>query len=99
MTCRSLRRLANNGFSTLIFVAANRRSDSMHIEIVCLADGFSDPVQAFNDWVAAFHGVLPDGSSSGVQMMGGAKPEARHVRSMVLRILAFARCVQFHVRR
>ena len=99
MTGRSFRQLANNGFSTILLVAANRCSDSMHIEIVCLSDGFSDPVQAFNDWVTAFHGVLPDGSSSGVQMMGGAKPEARHVNSIVLRILAFARCLQFHVRR
>ena len=89
----------NDGFSTLVFVLANRCSDSMHIEIMCFADGFADLVQAFNDGVTAFHGVLPDGSSSGVQMMGDVKPEERHVASMVLRIVAFARCLQFQVRR
>ena len=99
MTARAFRQFANDGLSTLVFVAANGRSDSMYIEIVCLADGFTDPVQAFNYGVTAFHDVLPDGSSSGVQMMGGAKPEARHVTSMVLRMRAFARCLQFHVKR
>ena len=99
MTCRPFWQRANNGFWALVFVAANGRGDSMHIEIMCLANGFSDPVQAFNDRVSAFHGALPDGSSSGVQIMGGAKPEERHVASMVLRIVALARCLQFHVNR
>ena len=97
MTCRPFWQLANHGLSTLVFVPANGRGDSMHIEIMCFADGFADLVQAFNDRVSAFHGVLPDGSSSGVQMIGGAKPEERHVASRVLRIVAFARCLQFHV--
>ena len=99
MTYRSFRQLLNDWFSTLAFVLANRCSDSMHIEVMFSADGFADLVQAFNDGVMAFHGVLPDGSSSGVQMTGGVKPKERHVASMVPRILAFARCLQFHVRR
>ena len=99
MTCRSFRQRLNHGFLTLVFVLANRGSNSMHIEIMCPADGFADLVQAFNDGVTSFHGVLPDGNSSGVQMIGGVKPEERHVVSMVLRIVAFARCLQFHVRR
>ena len=99
MTCRPFRWRLNDRFSARVFVSAHRCSDSMHIEIVCLADGFADLVQAFNDGIAAFHGLLLDGSSSGVQMMGGAKPEERHVPSIVLRIAAFARCLQFQVGR
>ena len=99
VTCRPFRQRANQGFSTLVFVAAEGRSDSIHVETMRLADGFSNLVQVVNDRVSAFHEVLPDGSSSGVQIMGGAKPEERHVASMVPRIVALARCLQFHVNR
>ena len=99
MTWRSCQSFSDDWHPALVFVFPNGRGDSIRIEIMCLADGFADLVQAFNDGVTAFHGVLLDGSSSGVQMMGGVKPEERHVASMVLRIVAFARCLQFHVRR
>lgn len=99
MTGRSLRQRANDGLSTLVLVPANGCRDSLHIEIVRLADGFANSMQALNDGVPVFHFIFPDGSSSGVQMIGGAKPDARHVASMVPRIAALARCLQFHVKR
>ena len=99
MTCRSFWQRANHRLPTLVFVATNGRGDSMHVKIMCLANGFSNLVQAFNDRVSVLHGVLPGGNSSGVQMTGGTNPAERHVASMVLRMVAFARCLQFHVRR
>jgi hypothetical protein len=32
-------------------------------------------------------------------MIGGVKPAERHTASIVERIVAFAKCLQFHVRR
>lgn len=71
----------------------------MNIEIVRLADSSSDLVEIVDDRVTAFHAELPEGNSSGVQMTGGFKPSERQTSSMVPRMVAFARCLQFQVKR
>jgi hypothetical protein len=73
--------------------------NSADIEVVRLADVLADSVQLVNDVVAPLHGELPDGSSSGVQMIGGVKPAERQIASIVPRMVAFAMCLQFHVNR
>ena len=78
---------------------ANRRSDSIDIEVVGSTHSFPDLVELFDDGVASLHDGFLVGSSSGVQMMGGSKPSERQTASIVLRIVAFARCLQFHVKR
>ena len=99
MTWRPCRSCSQDWHSALVFVLPNGRGDSIRIEIVRLADGFAELVQFVDDRVTALHGVPPDGSSSGVQMTGGVRPAERQVPSMVLRILALARCLQFQVNR
>lgn len=99
LTNRSLRQLTDNGLSTFGLVLTNRRGDPVNIEIVSPADGSADLVEVVDDGVTAFHVELPDGNSSGVQMMGGRKPSERQTSSMVPRMAAFARCLQFQVKR
>lgn len=99
VTRRSLRQLTDNGLSTFGFVPTNCRSDPVNIEIVRPADSSSDLVEVVDDRVMAFHAELPEGNSSGVQMMGGLKPSERQTSSMVPRMVAFARCLQFQVKR
>ena len=92
-------RLTDNVFGILAFVLTDRRCDSVNIEVVPLADVLADPVQFLNDGVASLHVELPDGSSSGVQMIGGIRPTERQIASIVPRIVALAMCLQFHVNR
>ena len=96
---RSLRQFTDNGLSTFGLVPTDCRGDPVHIEIVSPADRSSDLVEVVDDRVTAFHAELPDGNSSGVQMMGGRKPSERQTSSMVPRMVAFARCLQFQVKR
>ncbi len=99
VTRGSLRQLTNDVLSALVFVLADGRRDPVDIEIMCPPDGLADPVQVIDDGVAALHAEPPDGNSSGVQMIGGGRPAERQIASMVPRIVAFARCLQFHVKR
>ncbi|MGH9386505.1 MAG: hypothetical protein ACRD2N_19710 [Vicinamibacterales bacterium] len=85
--------------SGLPFVLANGRGDSINVEVVRSTDSLPKPVEFFDDGVATLHDAFLVGSSSGVQMMGGVRPSERQTASMVLRIVAFARCLQFHVSR
>jgi hypothetical protein len=80
-------------------MSTNRRRNTVDIEAVRLAYVLSDPVQLVNDGIAALHRDLPIGSSSGVQMTGGSRPSERQIASIVPRIVAFAMCLQFHVKR
>jgi hypothetical protein len=80
-------------------VLTDRGGDSAGIEVVRFADGLADSVQLLNDGVAPLHVELPDGSSSGVQIIGGVKPAERQISSIVPRMVAFAMCLQFHVNR
>ncbi|MGQ0734150.1 MAG: hypothetical protein ACT4QD_10880 [Acidobacteriota bacterium] len=75
----------------------DRCGDSADIEVVRLADVLSDPMQLVNDGIAPLHIELRDGSSSGVQMIGGVRPAERQITSIVPRIVALAMCLQFHV--
>ena len=94
-----MKRLFGCSLGVLVFVLTDRRGDSVDIEVVRFADFLSNPVQLVDDGVASFHCGLPAGSSSGVQMIGGVRPAERHMASIVLRIAAFAMCLQFHVSR
>ena len=96
---RPLGRFANDARWTLGFVLTNRSRDSADIEVVRLAEVLPDSVQLVNDGVFAFHREPPAGNSSGVQMIGGVKPADRQIDSIVPRIVAFAMCLQFHVKR
>jgi hypothetical protein len=49
-------------------------------------DGVSDFVQFLKDRIALFHLELPGGSSTGVQIIGGRKPDERQIVSIVARI-------------
>ena len=80
------------------FMLSDGCGDSLDVEVVCPADLFPK-VKVLDDEVAALHMTLPDGNSSGVQIIGGCKFEERQVASIVLRMAAFARCLQFHVSR
>jgi hypothetical protein len=82
-----------------MLMSANRRSDSIDIEVVGSTYLFPDLVDFFDDGVASLHDGFLVGSSSGVQMMGGARPSERQTASIVLRIAALARCLQFQVKR
>jgi hypothetical protein len=77
----------------------DRQGDKVGVEIMSAADTFSDLVDFVDDCVPVFHHGVLVGNSSGVQMMGGVKPAERHTASIVPRIVAFAKCLQFHVRR
>lgn len=81
----------------VVFVLTDRRSDSADIEVVYLADVLADSMELLNDGVAPPHVALLDSSSSGVQMIGGVRPAARQIASIVPRMVAFAMCLQFHV--
>ena len=82
-----------------LFMSTNGRSDSVDIEAVGLADSFPYLVQFVDDGIATLHTELPIGSSSGVQIIGGRKPAERQIASIVPRVVAFAMCLQFHVKR
>ena len=94
---RPFGRLADYALRVLLFVLTDRRGDSAGIEVVRFADGLADSVQLLNDGIAPLHLELPDGSSSGVQIIGGVRPAERQIPSIVPRIVAFARCLQFQV--
>lgn len=79
------------------FVFTDGRGDSIHIEIMRPADSLSELVEILDDGVPALHDGFLTGSSSGVQMIGGLRPSERQTASIVPRIVAFARCLQFHV--
>jgi hypothetical protein len=96
---RPFGRLAYDTLRVLVFTLADSSGDSADIEVVRLADGLADSVQLLNDGIAPLHVELPDGSSSGVQMIGGVTPSERQIASIVPRIVAFAMCLQFHVNR
>jgi len=81
------------------FVLANSRGDSISVEVVGVTNSFSQLVEFLDDRVSVFHERLLAGSSSGVQMIGGVKPSERQTASIVIRIVALARCLQFHVSR
>ena len=96
-TCRASWRLAEDAFGVFVFMLTDRRSDSVDVELVRFADFRADTVQLLNDGIALLHVELPEGSSSGVQMIGGVRPAERQIASIVPRIIAFAMCLQFHV--
>jgi len=96
---RPFGRLAHDTLRVLVFTLSDSSGDSADIEVVRLADGLADSVQLLNDGIAPLHVELPDGSSSGVQMIGGVTPSERQIASIVPRIVAFAMCLQFHVKR
>jgi hypothetical protein len=81
----------------IAFVCADRRGNTIDIEVVGPPDSLSELVKILDDGVATLHDGFLAGSSSGVQMIGGRSPSPRHTASIVLRIVAFARCLQFHV--
>jgi hypothetical protein len=81
------------------FVLADGGGDSISVEVVRTTDSFSELVEFLDDRIPALHEGLLAGSSSGVQMIGGLKPAERQTVSIVLRIVALARCLQFHVNR
>jgi len=69
-------------------VLTDRCRDSADIEVVRLADILANSVQLLNNGVARLHVELPDGSSSGVQIIGAVKPAERQIASIVLRMVA-----------
>ena len=83
----------------LTLMPANGRGDSIDVEVVGPADSLSELVEILDDGVPALHDVFLAGNSSGVQMIGGISPSERQTISIVPRIAAFARCLQFHVSR
>jgi len=99
VTRSALRQLTNHGLSALVFVLADGRRDPLNVETVGATDRLADLVEVVDNDVAALHVEPPDGNSSGVQMIGGVKPAERQIASIVPRIVAFARCLQFHVKR
>jgi len=99
LSCRPFGRLADYALGVLLFVLTDRCGDSAGVEVVRFADGLADSVQLLNDGIAPLHRELPDGSSSGVQIIGGVSPAERQITSIVPRIVAFAMCLQFQVTR
>lgn len=79
------------------FVSTDRCGNAIDIKAMGSSDAFPEPVKILDDGVATLHDGFLAGSSSGVQMIGGRSPSPRHTDSIVLRIVAFARCLQFHV--
>jgi hypothetical protein len=98
-TFRAAWRSVNHGPTGLTFVLAYGRGDSIDIEIMGPPDSLSEFVKILDDGVSALHDGFLAGSSSGVQMIGGLRPSERQTASIVPRIVAFARCLQFHVSR
>jgi hypothetical protein len=80
-------------------VLADSGGDSINVEVVGATDLFSERVEFLDDRVPALHEGLLAGNSSGVQMIGGRKPAERQTVSIVVRIVALARCLQFQVNR
>jgi hypothetical protein len=93
------RNLTSHRLGAFFFVSANGRGDATDVEVVRFTDLLAELVEALDDGIAVFHGALPAGNSSGVQIIGGRKSDERQIASMLLRIAAFARCLQFHVNR
>jgi hypothetical protein len=67
---------------------ANGCGDSIDVEVVGSADALSELVEILDDGVSALHDDCLAGSSSGVQMIGGASPSERQTASIVPRIAA-----------
>jgi len=98
-TGRAFWRCRKKHASAFPFVLADGGSDSISVEAVRATDVFPELVEFLDDRIPALHDGLLAGSSSGVQMIGGLKPAERQTASIVLRIVALARCLQFHVNR
>ena len=98
-TLRVRWRRLNQGATRFAFVLADGRGDSIHIEAMGTADSLAEFVEILDDGVSAFHDGFLAGRSSGVHMIGGFRPSERQMASIVPRIVAFARCLQFHVNR
>ena len=96
---RACRRHLHGSPPGLPFVLANGRGNSINVEVMSSTDSLPELVEFFDEGVATLHNSFLVGSSSGVQMIGGLRPSERQTASMVLRIVAFARCLQFHVNR
>ena len=96
-TCGSLRRGLQERSTRFAFVSADRSGNAIDIEAMGVSDRFSELVKILDDGIATLHDGFLAGSSSGVQIIGGRRPSARHAVSIVLRIVAFARCLQFQV--
>ena len=88
MTSGPSREVVNDCLVALCFVPPNGCGNSIDVEVVRPADLFTELVELFDDGVAAFHVTLPDGNSSGVQIIGGCKSEERQIASMLLRMAA-----------
>ena len=99
LTRRALWRRPKEHAAPFPFVLADGGGDSIRVEVVSATDLFSELVEFLDDRIPALHEGLLAGSSSGVQMIGGFKPAERQTVSIVLRIVALARCLQFHVNR
>ena len=78
-------------------MSADSRGDSIRVKVVRPPDSLTELVEVLDNSVPVLHKGVLAGSSSGVQMIGGVRPSERQTASMVLRIAALARCVQFHV--
>jgi hypothetical protein len=87
----------NQGATRFAFVSADGRRDSIDIEPMGTANALAEFVEIVDDGVSGLHDRSLTGSSSGVQMIGGCRPSERQMASIVPRIVAFARCLQFHV--
>jgi len=99
LTTRARRRCPKKRVASVSFVLANGGGDSFSVEVVRATDSFTELVEFVDDWIPAFHDGLLAGSSSGVQIIGGLNPAERQTVSIVLRMVALARCLQFHVSR
>ena len=97
LTRRALCRCPKEDAAPFPFVLANGGGDSISVEVVRTTDSFSELVEFLDDRIPALHDGLLAGSSSGVQMIGGLEPTERQTLSIVPRIVALARCLQFHV--
>ena len=72
----------------------NRSRNAVDVEAVGASDLLPVPMQFVDDGIALLRHGFVLGSSSGVQVIGGCSPWALHTASIVLRIAAFARCLQ-----
>jgi hypothetical protein len=98
-TLRRSWRYFDDSPSRFTLVLADGGRNPIGIEAVSSTDLLPELVEILDDGIPAFHDRLLTGSSSGVQMIGGLRPSERQTVSIVPRIVAFARCLQFHVSR
>jgi hypothetical protein len=74
-----------------------RAHDRVDVVAVPLGERLADGAHFLSDSIPG-HGYSSI-NSSGVQITGGTKPAARHTPSIISHVAAFARCVQFLVRK